>query len=91
MKDYYDVYLIYTKYWNHVNLNNLIKAIKNTFANRNFKYDLGETFYMIKESTIMRERWNSYAKKYEYAKDVSFDNVLECIEGIIDILEPVGI
>lgn len=36
MKDYYDIYLIYTKEWEHINLEHLRNAISNTFRKRNF-------------------------------------------------------
>ena len=39
MRDFYDIYLIYTKDWENINKNHLKNAIKRTFAKRDFAGD----------------------------------------------------
>lgn len=36
MRDFYDIYLIYTKDWSNINLENFIKAIKKNFYKREY-------------------------------------------------------
>lgn len=41
---------------------------------------------IVKESKVLRERWLSYSRKNSYARDVEFEETLECLEKLIDIL-----
>lgn len=85
-RDYYDLYLIYTKGWDKVNVNNLRKAIKKTFEKREYKGDIIETLNVLKKSILLKQRWQLYTKKYEYAKNIKYDEIMNCIEEIIDII-----
>ena len=86
MKDYYDVYLIYKFKFNKINKDSFKKAIKKTFEKRNFSEDIIENIEIIRESNILHERWKSYTRKNDYAKDISFDEIIECLEGFIKII-----
>ena len=35
---------------------------------------------------ISKERWKSYQRKYDYAKNINFDDILVCLEKIISKL-----
>lgn len=83
MKDYYDVYLIYIKYWNNVNKKHFRDAISNTFKKRCFNKDLYETLMILKDSSVIKMKWDIYSKKYDYANNIKYDNVVECLEKII--------
>lgn len=86
MKDYYDIYLIYNRSIDNINKTDFRNAVINTFKKRNFDKDLLETFAIIKESKIIRNRWNAYAKKYDYAKDITFDEIISCIEKFVMLI-----
>ena len=90
-RDYYDLYLIYTKGWNKVNIDNLRKAIDKTFTKRKYNRDIIDTIKILKESDILKKRWILYSKKYEYAKDLDYDKIFKCIEEIISVIVPVNI
>ena len=83
MRDFYDVYLIYTKEWKKINTNNLRKAIDNTFSKREYKGDPIEALNILKKSESLKSKWKIYQRKYRYAKNIDFDNVLDCIEKMI--------
>ena len=89
MKDYYDIYLIYKLSWDSINYNILKKAIDNTFTKRDFNENIYEMFNIVKKSTIIRDRWVIYSKKYSYANNISYEEIINCIEKIINIIEPV--
>lgn len=91
MRDFYDIYLIYTNDWNNVNKDNLKKAIENTFRKREFNSDIYEILKVISESSILRKRWSNYSKKYEYAKNISFDEILKCINEVVRVLDVITI
>lgn len=83
LRDYYDVYLIYSNYWNSINLIDLKKAVKETFVKRNYNGKPLEVINVIRKSEILRNRWINYQNKYEYAKDINFDEIIDCIERVI--------
>src|SRR5574344_1103072 len=79
MKDYYDIYLIYNFYWDSINNDNLIAAIKNTFKKREYNDDVFDSLKTIEKSIILRKRWNSYSKKNTYANNIKYDEIIRCI------------
>ena len=88
IRDYYDLYLIYTKGWNDVKVDDLHKAIDKTFEKRNYKGNIDETIAILKDSEIIKSRWSSYKKKYEYANDIDYDEIIKCIEEIVRAMVP---
>ena len=88
IRDYYDLYLIYTKGWNDVKVDDLRKAIDKTFEKRNYKGNIDETIAILKDSEIIKSRWSSYKKKYEYANDIDYDEIIKCIEEIVRAMVP---
>ncbi len=89
MRDFYDIYLIYTKEWKKINKEILKKAIKKTFDKRSFSGDIIENVTIIKYSAILRNRWEKYANKYDYAQNIEFDEIIKCLENIISIIKPI--
>lgn len=82
MKDYFDVYLIMTLKYDNINFEYLENAIENTFEKRNFDFNVYKIFDIIKESSILTSKWNSYAIK-KNIKNISFNDTLNCIENLI--------
>lgn len=86
MRDFYDVYLIYIKYFKNINIDNFRKAIDKTFSKREYARDPLTTINLFRESQLIRLRWKNYQRKYEYAKSIAFDDILNCIEKLIDVI-----
>lgn len=86
MRDFYDIYLIYTKDWDNVNLEDFVKAIEKTFYKREYVGEPLLALDLIMDSTILKDRWKSYQKRYEYAKNIDFDEILICLEKIINVI-----
>ncbi len=83
-KDFYDMYLLEKEGYD-VELFN--KAIKNTFSNRETKFEkdlILKTINQIKESNIQKERFNRYSRNNEFVKNVSFEDVMDAIIKIYD-------
>ncbi len=91
MRDYYDVYLIYIKEWDNVNKDNLRKAIKNTFAKREFEGQIFEILDLLKNDDNIKRSWNNYSRKMEYANDIDFNVILSYIKEIINVAELVEV
>lgn len=86
MRDFYDIYLIYTKDWDNVNLDHFRKAIEKTFTKREYYGNPLIALDLIMDSNILKKRWKSYQKRYEYAKDINFEEILICLRNIINII-----
>ena len=91
IRDYYDLYLIYTKGWNDIKIDDLRKAIYKTFEKRNYHGNIEETIAILKDSEIIKNRWNSYKKKYEYANDIDYEEIMKCVEEIIKVIVPITV
>ena len=85
-RDFYDIYLIYTKNWDNVNIKHLKQAIEVTFKKREYTGNPSQTLELIMNSSVLKERWKSYQKKYDYANNINFDDILVCLEKIISKL-----
>lgn len=86
MKDYYDIYLIYRFKFNKINKTRFRGAVEKTFEKREFNANLITNLNIIKDSKVLREKWYSYARKNNYARDLDFDDVVKCLEKFIEIL-----
>ena len=84
-RDFYDIYLIYTKEWKNININHFRKAINKTFAKREYTGNPYEALNIIKNSDILKERWNKYRKNFVYAEGIEFDEIIHCLEIMIEL------
>ena len=91
IRDYYDLYLIYTKGWKDVKVDDLRSAIDKTFEKRNYNGNIEEAIAILKDSEIIKNRWDFYKKKYEYANDIDYDEIMKCIEEIVKEIVPVAV
>lgn len=85
MKDFYDLYYFATNRWEDIDKNILRDAINVTFKHRNSIKELGDyeaIINKISNSNLIKERWTSYQNRFYYAKNVSFDSVIDSINKI---------
>ncbi len=90
-RDFYDIYLIYKKEWQNINIDHFRKAIDKTFTKREYKGDPFEGFDIIRNSEILKERWNKYQRNFSYAEGIEFEDIMNCLEIMIEQFEPVGV
>ena len=86
MRDFYDIYLIYTKSWDNVNLEYFRNAIEKTFYKREYVGDPLLALDLIMKSNILNKRWKNYQKRYDYASNIDFNEILICLERIISVI-----
>ena len=89
-KDFYDIYIIVNNHIDKVDKTTLVKAIKRTFEHRNTNFDieyLNEIFEIIKDGISLKESFENYSKKLNYAKEVKYEDTIKAINEIINILE----
>ena len=89
-KDFYDLYILLTRFYNDINKDDLVKAIKNTFERRAAKFDINmivSNFDLIKNSERLKTNFNKYKLKKIYVRDISYEAVMDAIEIIIKLLQ----
>lgn len=77
--------------WNEVNKDILRKAIINTSKKRNtenYIEDANSYIEMIQEDDRLKSLWNSYVSNYEYAKDITFEDTINAIKVINELVVP---
>ena len=88
-KDCYDLYMILENYYSKLNKEQLIKAIKNTFERRNVEFDIDKiksNFEAIKISDRLKHNFENFKVKKEYAKNISYEEIMNKINIIIELL-----
>ena len=89
-KDFYDLYILLTRFYDELNKDTLVKAIKNTFKRRETNYDVEKivkTFDLIKESDKLKQNFKNYRNKKSYVENIDYDDVMNSINLIIELLE----
>lgn len=89
-KDFYDLYILLTKYYDELNKDTLVKAIKNTFKRREINFDVEKIvkiFDLIKDSEKLRKNFKNYKNKKSYVENIEYDDVMDSINLIIELLE----
>lgn len=90
-RDFYDIYLIYKKEWQNINIDHFRKAIDKTFTKRKYNGNSFEALDIIRNSEILKERWNKYQRNFPYAEGIEFEDIMNCLEIMIEQFEPVGV
>ena len=79
-KDYYDLYIIYKLKYKDVNAEILREACRKTFQYRKTEFDIGKIIDLLeslKTNEAFLKRWQAYSRKNLYAKDITFEEVLD--------------
>ena len=94
MKDYYDLYMFVNLKWNDINKETLRKAIINTSKNRETLSHIenaNDYINLIEDDSELKLLWNNYQKNYEYAKDISFEDIVKSIKIISEIVTLISV
>ncbi|WP_301082420.1 nucleotidyl transferase AbiEii/AbiGii toxin family protein [Thomasclavelia cocleata] len=94
MKDYYDLYMFTSLKWNRINKSILLQAIVNTCKNRrtiDFINNSNSYIEMITNDDKLKKLWKSYQEKYEYAKEITFEDCINAIKIINEVMIPIAV
>lgn len=79
MKDYYDLYYLTT--YKQYSKDILRQAIKNTFEKRNTNIEnVQKVISETATSDFTENLWNEYRKKFKYAKNIEYEQIMEKIK-----------
>lgn len=85
MKDYYDIYYLIT--YKEFSKKNLKDAIEKTFSKRDTDIkSIDKVIAEIEKSEFVKDLWTSYSEKYQYAKDIEFNKIINSIYEINKIV-----
>lgn len=86
MRDFYDVYMLGSLYKEKINADVLEKAFDLTCKKREtsiLKVQGGSVIDNVAISEELRNLWKSYQKKYRYAKEIGYDDVILAVREIL--------
>ena len=90
LKDFYDMYVLMNLKVNDIDNKILASAITNTFKKRETLLDINE-FNMIiddlENDRNIKRHWLEYQTKNSYAKDISYEDTINSIKILIELLE----
>ena len=88
-KDYYDIYIINQLQRKNISIPDLKKAFVTTCQYRKTPFEKEESLLILEEisrSSILQTRWNNYARKASFAKDITFEATVESCKEILDCI-----
>lgn len=88
MKDYYDIYLITNLMKYNVDTVVLKKAIYNTFKKRHSLECIKNSNNILNniiEDNNMEKKWKAYQRKYDYAKNIEFNIIINEIKELLSL------
>lgn len=86
-KDFYDVYILMKLRSKEIDYLKIEAACKRTFKYRNTIFDkneIHEVVNSIEGNSGMKARWNSFAKKNTFAKDIKFEDVIDSCRDLLN-------
>lgn len=87
IRDFYDIYILYTLRETTCNMDILKRAIKRTSQKRGSEEILpkySEIMKEIRESKQLKLFWEKYQKEFSYAKQISFGEICELIYEVVE-------
>ena len=85
-RDFYDIYILYSLRGIECNIKTLREALERTADKRNSRRALtiySDIIAEIRESDTLRVFWKKYQRDFDYAKDISFDDICDTVERIM--------
>lgn len=86
-RDYYDIYILYALRGNECNIETLRQALERTTEKRGSKKILTDYLTIIEEirnSDTLQGFWRRYQKDFDYAGDISFEDVCDTIQQLME-------
>ena len=90
MRDFYDIKTLLSIYEQDIDTDVLKKAFEATCKKRsteNLKEEAPKIMTAVSDDVQLHTLWKSYQKKYPYAADISYEDVMESIKCLLDKLK----
>ncbi len=89
MRDFYDIFILLDVYEERINTEDLKLAFDATCKKRetlNFKESGKSILSVVKEDSNLNKLWNTYQKKYSYAQNINFEDVVNRAELLLNMI-----
>ncbi|MGI6334432.1 MAG: nucleotidyl transferase AbiEii/AbiGii toxin family protein [Saccharofermentanales bacterium] len=86
-KDFYDIYILYHLRKKEIDFESLKRACQNTFKYRNTDFNIEhilDVLQDLKDEEDLKIRWKSYQKRFSYAEEFSFEDVIGTAVKVIE-------
>ncbi len=90
MRDFYDLHILHTLYGDLLQMDDLRQALAKTAEKREssiYLQDGSGVISEIQDSEIMEKLWESYCKKFSYAKGLSWDTVMSSARTLFEMTQ----
>ena len=89
LRDFYDIYVLQNDYMDILDTDNLKKAFTETCRKRGTLGQIsgGGGLDKIWQDTGMENLWHGYQNKFDYAKDISWDQVMGFVKSLYLLVE----
>ena len=87
MRDFYDIYVLFSMYENTINVDVLKEAFYATCKKRNSINLIKNSKLLINtisNSDVLENRWNEYQKKFAYVQGISYEDTINNIKILLD-------
>lgn len=87
-RDYYDVYILCKLQYKNIAQDSLKSALDATSKKRGssgIMKDYKEIIDVVRCSDVMIKQWSTYQKDFEYAADISYDEVCDAVVQMMDL------
>ena len=87
-RDYYDIYILAKMQYKNIETEYLRAALDATSKKRGFSEILKEyknIIDIVRNSDVMIKQWRTYQRDFEYATDISFDEVCDAVVRMMDL------
>lgn len=87
MRDFYDIYVLFSMYENTTNVDVLKEAFYATCKKRNSINLIKNSNLLINtisNSDVLENRWNEYQKKFAYVQGISYEDTINNIKILLD-------
>lgn len=88
-RDYYDIYILMKLQAKSVDLETLAIALQATAKKRDsadIVKQYREIMEVVRNSEVMKQRWNNYRKDFDYAADIQFSETCDAVIRVMDSL-----
>ena len=90
LRDYYDLYILQNVNIHTIDMAVFSKAFDATCSNRQsmpIVSDSNRILNEIKNNEIMKQLWRSYQKKYSYAKNITWNEVMDAVLQLLKAIQ----
>ena len=88
MRDFYDIHILcqlHGKTLNAAILHDALNATAKKRRTEQYLHDATDVFNEVEHDAVMQKLWQAYQKKFSYASEISWEEVMQSVRGLYQI------